>query len=47
MTNPSLSASKGLLAVWGLSFLKERALALAKPATPRGVILASAPPQMQ
>ena len=27
ITNPSLSASKGLLAVWGLSFLKESALA--------------------
>merc|ERR1711907_76268 len=46
ITKPSLSASKGLLAVSGLSFLKDSAFALAKPATPSGVMLASAPPQI-
>jgi hypothetical protein len=36
ITNPSLSASKGLLAEAGSLFRKERALALENPATPKG-----------
>lgn len=44
ITKPSLSASKGLLAEDGSSFRKDKAFALANPATPSGVILASAPP---
>ena len=44
ITNPSRSLSNGRLAVAGSSLRKDRALALANPATPRGVIADSAPP---
>ena len=44
ITNPSLSLSHGLDAVFGSSFLELNAFAEQKPATVRGVIAASAPP---
>ena len=44
MTNPSRSLSNGRLAVAGSSLRSDRAFMLAKLATARGVIAASAPP---
>ena len=45
ITKPSRSLSNGRLAVAGSSLRNDRALALANPATPKGVIADSAPPQ--
>ncbi|MNT73974.1 hypothetical protein D3C72_2127380 [compost metagenome] len=44
-TNPSLSLSKGLEAVFGSSFLVESACIALKPPIPLAVTAASEPPQ--
>ena len=46
ITKPSRSLSNGRLAVVGSSLRNDSALALANPATPRGVMADSAPPQI-